>query len=1174
MNEKKNKRMKTSWKNNPFSLIFFLVILMIASAVGSLTYISRTSKKLMDYQAPLMDAAVQMKLELTNAHLNLEEVIAGDPDLQMDDVVTSLQNAQACAETILQACITKIGGLKILNDPQIHQNTEEITEKLSDFKQKTLRRWDVKEVAAIGSEIDRQYNEDFRNLAALMNEVKVDVTQAVDRGLLRVQRIYTSLIIGSFALVVIVALIIIYRLRTQQKTHKKLFTANLELSDGNRRLRETEEQLLRTNQKLEEWIKQRTDELQKGNELLQTEINIRKLAQEQVDIFKLFAEASKEGLGMTDLDGNITYVNSSLANILGAQNPDRLSGTNVRKYYRPEDIPKLEEVLALVLREGHQAIEMPLVSTESKETPSIQSIFLIKDEKGKPFRLANVITDITELKKAQQQLEEHKALLEETVAKRTAELEKYNRELQNEIADRKRAEIALRESEQNFKSLINIAPTVILSLSPDYKILEFNKEAEEIFGCKRDDALGKNYLETFLPEDVRSRVAEDIKKVLDGQSIRNFENNVISLNGDEHIVSWNVDPIVASDGSKLGIIAIGQDVTKRKKTEDALRFTQFAVDRASVAAYWIGQDGQLFYVNDTACKLLNYSREELLSKTIYDIDPNMTPENWPLEWSRLREKACSVMETLHRTKDARLVPVEIAANFIEFDAKQYNCAFAMDITERKKAEEALRNSLQTSHDIVEAIPSGLLLYQYEPEDKLILLDGNPEAKRLTGINLKECIGKEFNEIWPQAKQAGITDAYLNVAKTGQPFESEELYYEDRNLKRIFRVRVFQLPQNRLASAFENVAERKKAEEALRNSEQTLRSYIDNAPDGVMVVNREGRYVEVNKAACNITGYSKDELLNMSIYDMLAPESHQAGVDHFNSLVNNGCASSEMLYKTKDGQISFCSVDAAKISEDRFLGFVKDITERKKAERQIQQHRAELAHSWRLNTMGEMSTGMAHELNQPLCAVLNYAQACSRLVKDKEHLNFSELDKSLEQIITQTSRAGEIIRRIRQLIGKRETERAPVNVNSIVKEVLDMESAEAGQKNVTIETMLDEQLPLVFADRIEIEQVVLNLVRNAFEAMSHQEPDQCRLTIRTTKADDSKVMVEVADTGKGLSSEEKEKVFDPFFTTTPGGLGVGLSISRTIIEAHYGRIWMESNPGEGAAFKFVLPVAED
>jgi len=342
----------------------------------------------------------------------------------------------------------------------------------------------------------------------------------------------------------------------------------------------------------------------------------------------------------------------------------------------------------------------------------------------------------------------------------------------------------------------------------------------------------------------------------------------------------------------------------------------------------------------------------------------------------------------------------------------------------------------------------------------------------------------------------------------------------------------------------------------------------------MVVNREGRYVEVNKAACDITRYSKDELLNMSIYDTLAPESHQAGFDHFNSLVNSGCASSEMLYKTKDGQISFCSVKAVKITEDRFLGFVKDITERKKAEQQIQQHQAELAHSWRLNTMGEMSTGMAHELNQPLCAVLNYAQACSRLVKDKEHLDFGELDKSLEQIITQTSRAGEIIRRIRQLIEKRETERAPVNVNSIVKEVLDMQFIEAGQKNVIIKTMLDEQLPRAFADRIEIEQVILNLVRNAFEAMIQKQIDQRRLTIRTTKTDDNKVMVEVTDTGKGIFTEKKEKVFDPFFTNTPGGLGMGLSISRTIIEAHNGHIWIESNPDEGATFKFVLPVAED
>ncbi|MHC5076224.1 MAG: PAS domain S-box protein, partial [Planctomycetota bacterium] len=1250
------------------------------------------------------EAAIRIKVEVTAAHLGLEEIIAGDPKQQMNYIITNIDQADSLAEDIIQAQNSEIGGLRILDHPQLYQDTEQVIAKLSEFREKTLRRWEVKEVAGIGSVIDQQYDQLYEDLTDTINLVKADLDRAINQDLMQFRQIQIILTVVCIAVALFVAVFILIFSIIQTKTHKKLFTANLELNDSNQRLRETEEKLLRANQKLEEWVKERTDELQEGTQILQTEITIRKRAEEQADIFKKFAEASKDGFGMAELDGKITYINTTLAKIIGEKKPDDVKGKNIRRYYEPKDLPKLEEeIIPAITKQGHQTIEMPLLSKDGKTTPTIQSLFLIKDEKGQPFRLANVVTDITELKNIQQQLGEHKENLEQTITTRTRELEKSNEDLQYEIGERMRMEKALLESEKNFKSLVQTAPSVILSLSTDYEILEFNEEAEKVFGCKREDALGKNYVESFLPPQVKEKVINDIEKVLNGQPTREFENTVKTVDGSsERILMWNVKRVVDEQGNPLGIIAAGQDITERKKTDAALKFTQFAVDKASVAAYWMGPDAKFIYVNDNACNSLGYSRQELLSMTVHDIDPNFPPEAWPDHWKELKEKGSLTIESLHRSKEGKEIPVIIAANFIEFDGKEYNCAFARDITDQKQAEEALRNSLQTSHDIVQTIPAGLFLYQYEPPDNLMLLNGNPEAQRLTGINVQDCIGKEFNEIWPKAKTAGIADAFLNVAKTGQPFDSDELVYEDQKLQGFFRTRVFNLPGNRLAVAFENVTERKraeqalleseeryrsliehiptvswktdengntvfispnveqvygftfeeicqkgkelwferihpedmekvlnsykllfgegkkfdieyriqnkngdwiwlhdkaeniieqdgiryaygaflditkrkKAEEALRESEEKFRSYIDNAPDGVLVINKESKFIEANMAACQITGYPKEELLNLSITDLLAPESQHAGKEHFNELMNTGYASSEMLYKTKDEKIGFWNVDAVKISDDRFICFVKDITERKKAELQVQQHRTELAHAWRINTMGEMSTGMAHELNQPLCAVLNYAQACSRLVKNKEHLNFNQLDEALAQIITQTNRAGEIIRRIRKLIGKREVEFTPVNINEIVREVLEMETAEAKQKSVAIETTLDEHLPLVFADRIEIEQVILNLVRNAFHAMSQKGPDQRHLSIQTAKTDTNKVMIAVSDTGKGLSPEEKEKVFDPFFTTTPSGLGVGLSLSRTIIEAHNGNIWVESNPEIGATFKFTLPVAGD
>jgi PAS domain S-box-containing protein len=1276
---------------------------MIATIAGSMIYIINVSKQLRAAHESLAHTPMQIKIEVTTAHLWFEEMISGDtdPNLQMDNIITYLNNADSCAKTFLQAGQSEFAGFEILDHPQLRPDAEQLIQKLSQFRETTQRRWVVKDVAGIGSDIDKKYDALFDDLTAQIDTLKENLDQAIDQDIDQFKRLQNILIITSLAVTLFVAISIMILVIKQIISKNKLSTANQQLNESNQLLRATEEKLLRANQKLEEWVKERTDELQEGTQILQTEITIRKRAEEQVDIFKKFAEASKDGFGMAELDGKITYVNTTLTNIIGEKKPDDVIGKNLRRYYEPKDLPKLEEeIIPAIIKQGHQSIEMPLLSKDGKTTPTIQSLFMIRDENGQPFRLANVITDITELKNIQQQLREHKENLEQTVTTRTRELGKSNEELQREITERTRMEKALIESEKNFKSLVQTAPSVILSLSPDHKILEFNEEAEKVFGCKREDVLEKNYVETFIPSKVKEKVVEDIEKVLNGQPTRGFESTVKTIDGSERILMWNVNRVVDEKGNPLGVIAAGQDITERKETEAALIFTQFAVDKASVAAYWMGPDAKLTYVNDTACHSLGYSRQELLSMTVHDIDPNFPPEAWPDHWSELKEKGSLTLESLHRSKEGKEIPVIIAANFIEFDGKEYNCAFARDITVQKQAEEALRNSLQTSHDIVQTIPAGLFLYQYEPPEKLILLNANPEAQRLTGMNLQDWIGKEFNEIWPQAKDTGITDAFLNVAKTEQPFESEELLYEDQKLQGFFRTRVFSLPGNRLACAFENVTERKraeqalveseeryrsliehipnvswksdengntvfispnveqvygytfeeirqkgkelwfdrihpddsekvlnsykllfsegkkfdieyriqnrdgdwiwlhdkseniveqdgiryaygaflditkrkKAEEALRESEEKFRSYIDNAPDGVLVVDRDGKFVEANMAACQITGYPKEELLNLSIPDTLAPESKQAGIDHFNRVLNFGYASGEMLYKTKDGNLGYWFVDAVKISDDRFLGFIKDITERKNVEQQVQMHQTELAHAWRLNTMGEMSTGMAHELNQPLCAVLNYAQACSRLVKDKEQLNVNQLDDALEQIITQTTRAGEIIRRIRQLVGKREPEVLPVDINNISREVLDMETSEAKQKSIALQTQLDENLPSVLADRIEIEQVILNLVRNAFEAMNQTEDGQRYLTIQTTRTDEDKVMIAVKDTGKGLSPDEAEKVFDSFFTTSPNGLGIGLSISRTIIEAHNGHLWAESNPDRGATFKFTLPIS--
>lgn len=257
-----------------------------------------------------------------------------------------------------------------------------------------------------------------------------------------------------------------------------------------------------------------------------------------------------------------------------------------------------------------------------------------------------------------------------------------------------------------------------------------------------------------------------------------------------------------------------------------------------------------------------------------------------------------------------------------------------------------------------------------------------------------------------------------------------------------------------------------------------------------------------------------------------------------------------------------------------LGYINiyglDITARKKSEEQASRTRADLEHTSRLVTVGEMASGMAHELNQPLCAILNYANTCIRTLKNSTR-DAGRLMSPLEQIAFQANRAGEIIRRLRNLVGKREAGRSSVHINKLVHEVVQLQRSEAAHRSIAVKTDLADDLPMIHADSVQIEQVLLNLVRNGLESMEGlDDPSRKLMLIRTSTAPDNGVQVSVIDRGKGFVDRDPQKVFDSFYTTKSKGLGIGLSLSRSIIESHQGRIWAEQNDHAGATLSFILP----
>ena len=369
-------------------------------------------------------------------------------------------------------------------------------------------------------------------------------------------------------------------------------------------------------------------------------------------------------------------------------------------------------------------------------------------------------------------------------------------------------------------------------------------------------------------------------------------------------------------------------------------------------------------------------------------------------------------------------------------------------------------------------------------------------------------------------------------------------------------------------------------ELLEDREARLSAILDTTVDGIITIDERGIIESVNAATERIFGYTGDELVGNNI-TMLMPspyrEEHGAYISRYlrtgePRIIGIG---REAEGQHKDGRRF--PIDLA-VSEVRvggsrlFTGLVRDISARRRAEDEARRRSADLAHAARLSTIGELTSGIAHEVNQPLTAMVNFAEACLRMLRS-ESADTRKLEDALGQIAAQGQRAGHIIRHLRRLARKGESERVEIALNHLVRELLDLVSNELRASGIALHLMLDESLPGVKCDRIQVEQVVLNLVRNAMDVLEAGPVQGRELTIRTRAETGGIIELTVEDTGEGLGADGGERIFETFFTTKADGLGIGLPISRTIIEDHGGRLWASPRPGGGAIFHVTLPVGE-
>ncbi len=372
----------------------------------------------------------------------------------------------------------------------------------------------------------------------------------------------------------------------------------------------------------------------------------------------------------------------------------------------------------------------------------------------------------------------------------------------------------------------------------------------------------------------------------------------------------------------------------------------------------------------------------------------------------------------------------------------------------------------------------------------------------------------------------------------------------------------------IANRIEQIVQLKRTSEALKESEEVHRLTLSNISDAVFITDDHGDFTYVCPNVHILFGYTQAEveamgnithLLGEGIYrsEDLAQAKELPNIDH--------------RAPDKAGRMHDLLVNVKRVSikAGTILYTCRDVTELKEAQEQARRRQAELAHVSRLSTIGEMTSGLAHELNQPLSAVLNYANGCVRRLEsggeDRE-----QLIEALHRVSAEAQRAGEIMRRLRDFARKGESQLERTSIDDVVREAAALLEIDARAHHSSIRLRLAGDLPAVDADVIQIEQVIVNLVRNGLEAMEETDPDERVLTIQTELAESDAVEIAVLDEGHGMSPDVERQAFNPFFTTKKDGMGIGLSLSRSIVESHGGKLWATPRPKRGMTFRFTLP----
>jgi PAS domain S-box-containing protein len=855
------------------------------------------------------------------------------------------------------------------------------------------------------------------------------------------------------------------------------------------------------------------------------------IGESPLELFENAFRHAMIGMAIVDLAGRPVKVNDAFCRLLG-QSEEELRRDTVFALTHPDDI---EASLALIERllsgEVPSArIEKRYVRKDGSILWGLLSLSLVRTADEKPLYLIAQVED---------------------------------------IGERRATLAALYESEQRFQSAFDDAPVGMVLARPDGQPLRVNRALCQMVGYTAAELLAMRPNQISHPEDVALARQRHESALAGPATAGTVDLRYLHQNGD--VVWGRVASSLVRDasGQPSHIIVQIENITARKESEE--RFA-LAVAGASDGIWDWNSDTGVIYVSPRLAAILGFASGEI-GTTPHALFAGVHPDDQARVETDVRAhiegrtpQYVSEYRVQHRDGSYRWVLSRGVAVRGPDGLARRMAGSLTDITQRKEAEQALRESEGQFRTLAETVAAACFIFQGET-----LRYVNSSAERITGFTRQELLGMTFWDVIHPDFRGLVRDRGM-ARQRGDALPSQ---YEVKLRTKDGTERWVQFSAGMisfdgqvavLGTAFD-ITDRKRSEEALRASEVQNRAILNASPDTFIRIRRDGTILDV-KGDSSSWRTPPEDTVGRNLSDVMPPEMAAPAIATIGRAVTSGQQTYEFETPTVHGVLCLEARIVA-YGEDEALCSIRDITARRRAEQESRQRLNELAHVSRVSNMGEMAAALAHELNQPLMAIVGYASGCALRV-EAGTIETSELQAALRQVSTQAVRAGEILRGLRDFVRKGRPQRRPVNVNDLAREVTDLADVEARTHGVTLRMELDATIPAVLGDPIQIEQVMLNLIRNGIEAMSETVAPRI-LTLQTSCLSDRIVAVTVIDRGKGLPAGIDD-LFEPFVSSKPKGLGLGLSISRSIVEAHGGTLTAWSDTQPSTTFQFTLPVA--